>query len=435
MSTVSLHICIVRLCRPKPGGHESLEYQVVKEFSQKLVILVENAGTNELLDELFQRDVIGLEKKRQIEDIQNTAERSRKLISLLQESVRFNPDQIIKILLDIMKSNAVYNDVRLAIERRYYKLRFNSKLKVDQYNVVSSYICYTGKLRGKRFNNFCLQFQKALLENNCRKLKELREYTYCTFTVEERLYFDCYYCLGLTHKHDEASIQEAIHILENIAHQTETSPTDNKDIIRGRAYRIMAGGYQKLDKIEEASDCIKKAITIHCNLEHGCEKACTFLEFTKIQQSDPNMWQTREKFEKELMMVNDFTQKCKNEARRPKMLKMVDIQMALFFLNPTKKDTFFSTDKCTSFSPSTDELDKAQKCLATLQLPELGQQNIYQVRWNTAMSDLHRHQKKYQLAHQYILEAHNLTASAEILREDCLKIDKKLKWLQLSIRN
>ena len=378
-----------------------------------------------MLDELFQRGVIGLETKKRIENLQSTTERSRNLISLLQNSVRYCPDQTLKILLDIMKSNAVYNDVRLEIEKRFFNLSFNSKLRAD---VVIRYICYTGKLTGKRFNNICLHFQKALLENDCRKLKSLLREKF-PFTVEERLYFECYHCLGLTHKHDEASIQDAIHILENIVHQTKTSPTDNKDIIRGRAYRIMAGAYQKLDKIEEASDCINKAIAIHSYLEHGCEKACTFLEFTKIQQSDPNMRKTREKMADEFMMVKEFTLKCKNEARRLKMIKMVEIQIALFFLNPTKKDSFFSMTKWMSFSPSTDELDKAQKCLATLQLSNLGQQNIYQVRWNTAMSDLHRHRKNYQLAHQYIVEAHNVTMSADILREDCLKIDKKLAWL------
>ena len=66
------------------------------------IALVENAGVNELLDELFQRGVIGLETKKRIENLQSTTERSRNLISLLQNSVRYCPDQTLKILLDML---------------------------------------------------------------------------------------------------------------------------------------------------------------------------------------------------------------------------------------------------------------------------------------------------------------------------------------------
>lgn len=357
----------------------------------------------------------------------NRVDDAKDLMLSVHRQIQASPQRF-HDFVDIMKSERTLDNVRMQLETRYYSLCLGNE-------VQEVYIVYSGRLQGEKFNKRCARYWRAIFANDCTRLFELtKELEDEPNTKEdEMIFFRCYLCLGLTHLNAQGSNVTARNILTKVLKQIENIRSKNKELLEGRAYRMLASAYRKDNKPREAYDSIQKSRRALQNARRTSEKAYQHLEEAKIIQSDKELSQSREYVVSIFKQVLHCTWSFDDIRRRNKMLPMVYIHMALFYLNPTPNSANVTAETWMSFAPTNDELTCAQDCLDKVRhasCGELGKGNIYEVRFKTAMSDMYRHRKQNKEAYSLLHDAHTLKLKAGILDEDCLRTKDKLDWLE-----
>lgn len=404
----------------------SPEYNALYQHVNSLVCLIPNAGAIEIATKLYSIHIFGVEVYDEATNrtCSNTQTANILVMSMLR-SVKANPANFYCIV-DVLETQPVLYDVHGQIKDLYFSLQLCKPIGF-------SVIVYSGKLSGEKFDNMCTHYRQAILAHDCMKLNELTDQlkTNPETTVEELTFFEGYRCLGLTHMKGQHYINQSITILcTEVLPQTKSCKSDNMVLIQARTRRILASAYRKINDNEAAYDYILQA---RCALQYArpsCEIACIFLEEAKIVQSHPNEQPSRHKIRSLLECAEYCTLHCLDTSRKNKMLPMIRIQLALFFLNPTKQGANTTIDSWMSFMPHQDKLDRAKWCLDSVDDREVAQGNIYELRYKTALSDWYRHSKDYKKAHSLLQEAQTLSINKEILDEDCLRIADKLEWIR-----
>ena len=270
---------------------------------------------------------------------------------------------------------------------------------------------YTCELTGSKFDETCEQYRLAIVSNDWRQTELLtREIMRDpNRTIVEKAFFRCYHGIELT---NAGKREHAIFELKQVLELSREDDSENMQLVRGRAYRIMAGILVRQHQTGEALDYIKKSKEELETARPSCEKACMLVKEAEILLQSSEGTESRQYIESLLKGAYQNTYQCNDSKRRALMMPMVSIERALFHTSDQGKPWCLVRKTKPELLKAKTCLDEYSKC------SNIKGRNVYQLKFLTATSDYHRLNGQYREALKFIMEAVTLQCSAKLDAEE-----------------
>ena len=203
----------------------------------------------------------------------------------------------------------------------------------------------------------------------------------------------------------------------------ETIEGHNRQLLQGRAYRILAGVFRRKMKYKEGLEIIQKGHEALLLAERSSETACLIMEEALLLQlSEPWTPERQDKIEQLLIQALKDAKCCKDHQRAPYTVSLVYLRQALFYLN------VFEDKK--SASPAPEALRRAEGCLENVKLHLVGGTNIYEMEYYVAHSVLSSYRWNPPEALSYARKAEGLLCESGIADDSYLHVRERLKILE-----
>ena len=294
-------------------------------------------------------------------------------------------------------------------------------------NIEYIYMAYNGKLSGESCDMICEQYRLALIANDCKETLRITEKITLstTRTFAEKAFYMCYHAIQLSHVGRDCEAKILLH--QGLCMITN-GKSNNDLLVRARIRRILAGIYASEG---DESQAIKELNKCKVDLERArpsCEKACVLIREAIIRkkrgESEEVIAQLFESSEQCILQ-------CTDTKRKVLMLSMASIERALFMLNSHLKD----------FRKGISDLsmNQAKQCLQLYEnCPNIKGENVYQLKYLVAQSDMYRLSRNSPKAKDYLDGAKRLLDSGNVKMTPVdlaqLRIEEKSSFLSKKLQ-
>lgn len=278
---------------------------------------------------------------------------------------------------------------------------------------------YTGPLKGEKFDNKCDQYRKAIMSSNWQEVNRLTEriMTDERESTDIKAFMLCYQALAIAtvpYKLNEAKLK-----LEYSLQLTETMESPNRQLIQGRAFRILAGLPRRMGHYEEGLETVRKGQSALSNAAPSSETSCLLMEEALILQLSQELTsQRQDQIEGLLEFALKHAQYCKDRKRARYTCSLVYLRKSLFYL-----DAF-------EILPEAINPCKAEECLKKVELNVVGGANIYEIEWYVAWSDLFQYRCNTREALKNIRKANDLLERSGMSDDSYLRVRERVEKLE-----
>ena len=377
--------------------------------------LICKSSTDCFASELYSQGFITHSKYTEVM-LQNQSLKCKLLLDAVMNEVK-NCPQRFDDFLKLLQEDAAMKTVSMMLDEKRCKIT-KSPCLFD----------YTGPLKGEVFDNKCDWYRKAIMSSDWQEVNRLTE----TIITDERESNDikafmlCYQALAIATV--PCKLNEAEQKLENSLQLTETIESPNRQLIQGRAYRILAGLPRRLGHYEEGLETVRKGQLALSNAAPSSETSCLLMEEALILQlSQERTPQRQDKIEGLLENALKHARYCKDHKRARYTCSLVYLRKSLFYL-----DAFESKQ---TIHPEAINPCKAEECLKNVELNVVGGANIYEIEWYVARSDLFQYRGNTREALKNIRKANDLLEQSKLSDDSYLHVRKRLHKLEeLAVR-
>lgn len=270
------------------------------------------------------------------------------------------------------------------------------------------FMVYENELTGDNFDETCEQFRRSLLTNNhCETLRLITEIIHDELrTPAEKAFFMCYHAITLSHCGKD---QIAKVLLYEAWSKVQNGTKNNELLAQGRIRRILAGIYDSEGNESEALNNIQICKQALETARPSCEKACILIrEAIILKKCNVSAEAVAQLFES----AHKCILQCTDTKRKVLMLPMASIERALFLLE-------------------LKQVEEAKQCLKDFNdCPRIKTgNNIYQLKFLIAQSEVFRLSGDYTNAQRFIHESETLVVSGVVkitqIEKEELKIHEK----------
>ena len=285
---------------------------------------------------------------------------------------------------------------------------------------------YTEPLEGKEFDHLCGQYRNAIMSNNLAEVDRLTEHIMADekMDMDIKIFTRCYQALAkaaVPYKQNEVKS-----ILEHCLQLADKTESQNTPLLKGRAYRMLAGlSRQKMNYKEGLAIIDKGKQALSCVVP-SCETSCLLVEEAQLLQLYEELTpQRQDKIEGLLEQALKQAWNSKDRSRSRYTVSLVHLQKSAFYLN------IFVTNSSTPIPEA--NLVMAEECLRKVELELVGGNNRYQIRYHVAWSALHQYRNNPREALMCIRKANDLLKYSETedsylrVRERCEILEKLVK--------
>ena len=286
---------------------------------------------------------------------------------------------------------------------------------------LPSHIQYTEPLRGDHFDIICNRYRKAIMSSNSLEVDSLTEDIMNTGKSELKAFFLCYQ--GLVKATVPYKLDEAERILMHSLQLAEETESDNRQLLLGRAYRILAGVPRRKRNYKQGLEIVERGKKALQNAEPSSETACLFMEEALLRQfSEKWAPKRQEKIEQLLKLALKHAKYCKDHQRARYTVSLVHLRQALFYLDA------FEDNKHSS--PVRENLCRAEECLELVELNLVGGANVYKMEYYVAYSVLSSYRQNPTEALRYARKAKGLLHKSGIADDSYLHVRARVEVLE-----
>ena len=284
-----------------------------------------------------------------------------------------------------------------------------------------SYIDFTEPLKGDDFDNICNQYRKAIMSSDSPEVDRLTEGIKNAGNSELMAFFTCYQ--GLEIATVRYQLNKAKRIFKQSLKLAEETESWNRQLLLGRAYRMLAGVARRERNYKQGLEIIdlgKEALQL---AKPSSEKACLFMEEALLRQlSEKRTSERQEEIEQLMTKALKNASCCSDHQRACYTISLVHLRQALFYL-----DAFEDKKRV---SPDLKNLHRAEVCLRKVELKLVGGTNIYQMEYYVAYSALSLYRQNPTEALTYAEKAEGLLRKSRIADDSYLHVRARLEELK-----
>ena len=339
------------------------------------------------------------------------------LLAAVDNLIKYNPRKF-HDFLELLSEDSAMEDVLKRIHDTYEQQASPDAGQTK----LPNFFNYTEPFSGGKFNDRCNKYRKAIMSSNSWEVESLiTEDIMNGGEIELKAFFLCYN--GLVKATVPYQLDKAERILQDsltLADQARES--HNGQLLRGRAYRILAGVFRRKRNYKQGLEIIEKGKDALQLAEPSCETACLLMEEALLQQLSDK--RTRKEQEQTLKLALNHARFCKDHQRARYTVSHVYLRLALFYL-----DAFEEKKQA---SPLPENLRSAEDCLKLVELNVVGGANVYEMEYYVAYSCLSSYRQNPTEALRCARKAEDLLHKSGIANDSYLHVRKRLEVLEKS---
>jgi len=389
-------------------------YNTLQDF------IAHSLNPDSFANQLYSQNLITKDKRTEAQSINQSVQRKcTLLLEAVETQIKYDPTKFHDFLEILSEDSAM--ETLSDILRDTYEHQVPPDARLTK---PLSHISYNKPLKGKHFENICDQFRKAIMSSNSLEVNSLTEGIENGGNSELHAFVLCYQSLETGTA--PCQLDKAKKIVKRSLKIAEAIEGHNRQLLQGRAYRILAGVFRRKMKYKKGLEIIQKGHEALLLAERSSETACLIMEEALLLQlSEPWTPERQDKIEKLLIQALKDAKCCKDHKRAPYTVSLVYLRQALFYLN------VFEHKK--SASPAPEALHRAEGCLENVNLHLVGGTNIYEMEYYVAHSDLSSYRWNPTEALSYARKAEGLRCESGIADDSYLHVGERLEILEIPV--